>query len=218
MVSRSDKLIEKDFKKLLDTFPKLNTKAINQANSAWLISGEMDICDTNGDYWETFEIKIVVPFTYPHCVISVLETSGKIERSDNRHINEIGFCCLDIDHKLQAMKLKGVNLLEFTKNKIYSFFANQIYFDQTEQYAAGDYRHHFNGVRQFYQEDLKISSDEEAIQILEYIFSKQKLGRNDQCFCGTKKFKECHLNQVDFLKSVGKEQLKKDLAGFKNEL
>jgi hypothetical protein len=218
MVSRKEKLIDKDFQKLKEVFPKLGLKTINQANDSWLISGEIDICDVAGNYWDTYEIKIRVPFSYPYCIISAQETSLKIVRSEDRHIDDLGICCLDISHKLLSMKMRGVNLLEFTKNKIYPFFANQVYFDQTGKYAAGDYPHRFDGIRQFYIEDLKIETDEEAIEILEFIFSKQKLSRNDKCFCGFKKFKDCHLNAVEFLSSVGINQLRIDLAGFKGEL
>jgi hypothetical protein len=148
----------------------------------------------------------------------VQETSLKIIRSEDRHIDELGICCLDINHKLLAMKMKGVNLLEFTKNKIYPFFANQVYFDQTGKYATGDYLHQFDGIKQFYIEELNIPTKVEAISILEFILSRQKLGRNDLCFCGAKKFKDCHIEIVEFLKSVGENQLRLDLAGFKNQL
>ncbi len=218
MTSRKEKLIDKDFRELKKVFPKMNTKTINQANNAWLISGDIDIFDVNGDYWETYEIKIQVPFTYPHCVIGVQETSQKIERSEDRHIDNLGICCLDISHKLLAMKMKGVNLTDFTKSKIYPYFANQVFFDRTGKYAAGDYPHRFDGIRQFYSEELGIENEKEAIDLIQFILSKEKLGRNDLCFCGDKKFKDCHLANVEFLRSVGENQLRIDLAGFKNEL
>lgn len=218
MTTIKEKLIDKDFRKLKEVFPKMSSKTINEANDSWLISGELDICDDVGNYWDTYEIQIRVPFSYPYCVISVQETSLKIERSEDRHLDGMGICCLDISHKLLALKMKGVNLLEFTKNKIYPFFANQVYFDKMGKYAAGDYSHRMDGIRQFYVEDLKIETDKEAIEILEFIFSKQKLSRNDRCFCGFKKFKDCHLNTVEFLKSVGDAQLRIDLAVFKGEL
>lgn len=218
MSSRKEKLIDKDYRELKEVFPKLNSKIINPANNAWLISGEIDICDTKGDYWGSYELKILVPYSYPYCIPLVFETSEKIERIEDRHVNEIGGCCLDIDHRLLKMKNRGISLVSFFESKIYPFFANQLYFESEGEFAGEEFDHHFDGIKQFYKEDLKISSIEDAINLLEFILSNKKLGRNDVCFCSERKFKDCHLNNVGFLQSLGKDRLLKDLAGFKNEL
>ncbi len=215
MLKKNIKLFEKDFKQLTDHFPKLYDYSINQTNNAWLISGEIDICDVEGNYWDTFKIKIQVPFSYPHCVLRVQEINEKIERVEHRHVDELGICCLDIEHKLLVMKTRGINLISFMKDKIYPFFANQLYYEKEGKFANGEFLHRFEGIRQFYFEDLKVDSTKEAILLLEFILSKEKLGRNDSCFCRKGKYKDCHLDIVEFLKSVGKNQLEIDLRLFK---
>ena len=215
---KNEKLFEKDFKLMIEVFPQLNHFAINQANTAWLITGQLDIFDSVGTYWDTFSIKIYVPYEYPYCVPIVLETENKIERGEHRHINKIGMCCLDIEHRLLVLKKRGINLTSFIKEKVYPYFANQIYYEEEKKYANGEYDHYFDGTQQFYKEDLNIPSIKQAIEIIKFTLSKQKLQRNDLCFCGGEKYKDCHLSAVEFLNSVGSDQLEQDLSDFEKLL
>lgn len=215
---KNEKLFKKDFQRMQEKFPKFPAYYLDKKGKYWFIDGVLDICDKEGDYWGCFDIKLIVPVSYPRCIPIVLETSNKIERIQDRHVNEIGACCLDIDHCLLKMKNRGITLVSFFESKIYSFFANQLYFEREGKFAGEEYDHHFDGIKQFYKEDLKISTIEEAVNILEFILSNKKLGRNDVCFCSERKFKDCHLRDVEFLQSLGKDRLKMDLEGFKNEL
>lgn len=208
------KQFEADYQYACDQFPKLRRYFWNEELKFWVIDGELDICDTRGEYWDTFDIKIVVPNTYPYCVPYVLETGQKIPREDDRHISKEGICCLDIEHRLLHMSRRGIRLADFITDKVYPYFANQIYYESEKHYSSGEYRHHFGGVKQFYEEDLQITSTEEVVLILNHILNEKELERNDPCFCGKDKYKRCHLDTVKFLKSVGKEQLKLDLSKF----
>ncbi len=216
---KNTNLFEKDFKSLNEFFPKLSHKNINQANNAWLITGEIDICDSVGDYWDTFSIIIIVPFQYPFCIPIVLETSEKIKRIEDHHIDEHGICCLDITHKMLLLKARGINLLTFTREKIYPFFVNQVYFEKKGKFANGEYKHHFEGIKQYYAEDLKINSVEECVMILKHLLNDTPLTRNDFCFCKRKlKYKKCHHELVEILKSIDESQLQIDLIEFEKEL
>lgn len=208
------KQFETDYQYACDHFPKLKKYFWKEEIKCWIIDGELDICDTKGQYWDTFDIRIAVPDTYPYCVPFVLEMGGKIPREDDRHISKEGICCLDIEHRLIHMSRRGVRLVDFITNKVYPYFANQIYYEAENQYSSGEYKHHFGGIKQFYEENLQIASVEEAILILNYILNAQELGRNDTCFCGENKYKKCHWETVMFLKSIGKKQLRLDLDNF----
>jgi hypothetical protein len=108
----------------------------------------------------------------------------------------------------------GTNILDFIRNKVYPYFANQVYRENAEHYAAGEYKHNFEGVQQFYTEDLGIEGAELAIQILQLIIANQLPGRNEPCICGKNKFKNCHMESVDLLKLVPVDKLKEDLESF----
>ncbi len=205
---------EIDFEEALPFFPKLNFKE-DKKKGLWIISGKIDICDQDGNYWETFDIIIYIPYSYPNCVPLVREKSNIIQRDDDWHIDNLGFCCLNMDHKLQIMSKRGINLTNFIRNIVYPYFANQLYKKANGEYADGTYLHGFDGVRQYYSE-LNICDDGLAIKILDGIINNKIPGRNDPCFCGKAKFKNCHLKSVLILKSVTIKQLKNDLKEFKN--
>jgi hypothetical protein len=204
---------ERDFEEATHIFPKLKYCKDNEANM-WVVSGELDICDKAGDFWGTFTIAIDVPISYPYCVPEVREISHNIKREDNWHISKNGKCCIDIDHKLLIYKKRGFNITDFIKQKVYPYFANQIFKDKSGNYAEGEYQHNLEGVRQFYREELNIKSETLAIKILQKLISNNLPGRNDPCVCGKSKFKHCHLKSIQFLQSLPIETLQADLVEF----
>lgn len=204
---------ERDFKKVEDRFPKLRNDYDSKTRQ-WIITGDLDICDTAGDYWGTFKIKMFVPQSYPHCVPCVQELSNIIPRHADWHIDDNGLCCLDIEHRLYVLSRKGIVLDQFISEKVYSFFANQLYKLRNEQYAGEEYKHNFDGVVQFYQEDLDLIP-ELAVTFLGKILDGT-IERNILCPCGSKKkVKYCHWPSVQFLKSINTARLIIDHHNFK---
>ncbi|WP_372935028.1 hypothetical protein [Mariniphaga sediminis] len=201
---------ERDFERATHIFPKLKYRKVSKANM-WVVSGEIDICDKVGCFWETFSVAIYVPISYPYCKPTVREISNIIPRSENWHINDNGECCVDIEHNLLIYKKRGFNILDFIKNKVYPYFANQVFKEKSGEYAAGEYQHYFDGIRQFYREKLNIKSD-----ILQKLITNKLPSRNELCICGKKKYKYCHLKSIEFLRSLPLERLKKDMDEFSN--
>jgi hypothetical protein len=202
---------EHDFEELTGVFPKLR---FSKAEKCWRIDGELDICDLNGCYWGTFEITLKVSLSYPYCVPDLYETSNIIPRLLDNHINESGKCCVDIPHNLIYHSRMGISLLSFFTKWIYPYFANQLYRQHENEYAGQEYAHRFEGVEQFYREDLNLNT-EMACKMLKAIIVIKHIGRNDPCPCDSgKKLKQCHQQSYDLLKSLGNELLSNDLQGF----
>jgi hypothetical protein len=209
------KLLESDLKKISEVFPKLNA-IWNAQFKIWLLRGDLDICDNAGDYWGTYQITILIPKGYPHCVPLVREDSAKIPREDYRHISKDGDCCLDIDHRLLHMSKKGISIVDFIKQKVYPYFANQLYYDKHNHFAGEEYAHHFEGIKQFYRESLNLVNHDSIVSTLEFLLSGKKAERNIICPCRSKKkLKYCHLESIEFLFALGKERLLVDLDLFK---
>lgn len=209
-------LFEKHFAEVAQKFPKLSYRYIKKYD-CWLISGELDICDTKGEYWGTFQIAIFVPHAYPYCIPLVQELSDIIPRNIDWHISNAGFCCIDITHKLKFMEVKGISIANFITEKVYPFFANQLYRLDVKSYAGGEYQHAFSGVQQFYREELLLN-DAAAITVLQALTESGHLERNAPCSCGSGiKLKKCHLHALEFLKNVGVNQLQQDLKAFMNK-
>ena len=208
---------DKDFEEVAGKFPKLSYTFSKKADH-WIITGEIDICDVLGVYWGTFEMKIFTPSSYPYCIPITQELSKIIPRAIDWHINDDGICCVDIDHRLIYMSKRGIKMVDFITDKVYPYLANQLYRLQEKKYAGAEYSHHFDGVIQFYQEDLNLSP-QQAIKFLESLLPGNGLGRNDKCLCGSeKKLKNCHLASWEFLKYIDPPKIKFDIFKFKDYL
>lgn len=213
----NSKLFKKDFERLTDVFPKLNAVTLNKNPAGWLIAGEIDITDSVGQYWETFELNIFIPGSYPNCVPIIREVSSLIPREEDYHISDEGVCCIGIDHKLIKTSRKGIKLDMFIKNEVYPYLSNQLYKlnSKSNDYAGEEYDHYFSGIVQFYREELNIERPELAINIIELLLAKELPRRNDECICKRAKYKHCHLQAVEFLQHMTSDRLYKDLEGFK---
>lgn len=202
---------ERDFIVAKERFPKL-TYGWNDKIKMWVITGELDICDVEGVYWNTFQITILVPRGYPYCVPIVAEKSTFIPRDIEWHISPEGICCLDISHNLKAMSKLGINLTSFISEKVYTYFANQLYKLEENKYAGGEYAHHLDGVIQYYIETHQLQDKRAIVTMLQQLTSKTNIGRNDPCPCGNgRKTKYCHQSSIDTLKTLGNERLLSDL-------
>jgi len=207
------KLIRQDIAQMKEFFPKL--LLMNNDGKAPSFRGELDICDMAGEYWDTFKMKIAAPVNYPYGVPLLQELDGKIDRIADRHISPNGFCCVAIDHILLNHAAKCLSIMEYVRQYAYPYFANQLYFKQEGHYAAKEYKHAFDGVKQFYHESLNIRDTKSAMDILTGIIINKLPSRNQVCLCGSnKKFKDCHLKTVEFLNRLGKKQLEEDLSNF----
>jgi hypothetical protein len=204
-------IFEKDLRATLGTFPKL---CYTCGKKLLFVDGELDICDQQGTYWGTFQIRILLSHAYPYCVPLLYEKSKIIPRNIDYHIDENGLCCVDIDHKLLVRSKHGLTIQTYLVEWVYPYLANQLHRIKETKYAGGEYAHYFAGVRQFYSEDLRLN-DEAAIKMLEAILSKVNDGRNNLCPCGSGiKLKRCHWNAYTFLKSLDMTVLKSDLRSF----
>jgi hypothetical protein len=213
-----NKLLENDIKEFLNLYGKFAYEE-RSGKQYSILKGEVDICDVKGNYWNSFNIEIYIDKQkYPFCIPNVIENSKAIERESDWHISEEGVCCLDIDHKLEYLSKRGINIISFFQEKIYPFFANALYKKNNNgTYANGEYSHNFDGIVQFYKEKLILTDISKIIQILESIINNKIPTRNKLCLCGKNiKIKNCHLKAMIFLKSLSKDRILKDLDGFKN--
>lgn len=209
--------IEKDIEKFINIYPKFsiiefdNTKVVK-------LQGIMDIVDVDGIYWDSYEVSILLSKkNYPNIIPVVYEVSEKIKREDDWHISMTGECCLDITHELILLQNKGIDLVSFYQNKIYSFFANHVFKERTGDYANEDYPHQFDGIKYFYKNNLGLSDIGLIIKLLTNITKGRQPQKTSICICGQNKFKHCHLAIVTKLTVFGKKRLLEDLKLFKVE-
>ena len=81
----------KDFSIANGLYPKLKS-GWSAEHKMWIIKGDLDICDSEGEFWDTFNIAILVPKGYPYIIPVVVEVSKLIPRDIDWHISSEGVC------------------------------------------------------------------------------------------------------------------------------
>ncbi len=181
------------------------------------LEGKISVLDKENKLWGQFEVLILIneneyPFTTP----VVIEKTEIIDRDWDFHISKEGICCLDIPHKLLKRKRRGIIFEDFYREVIYPFFANFCYKESTGDYANGEYKHHFEGIAQFYQEELELEDFEKIVALLETAINGIKHQPNSKClFCNSPKYKKCCRKKIYTLRGYGIDQLKIDSALFR---
>lgn len=206
-------IIKDDIALMRERFPKL--KLLNDDGKPPSFAGVLDVCDEQGNWYGSFNIRVNAVVNYPYGVPRMFETGGQIERIADRHVNGDGSNCVAIDHVLLYRAARGLTMSAYMQEYAWPYFANQLYFKEKGVYAAGEYAHGFAGVVQFYKESMNIRDPACATILLLSILNRKLPRRNDPCFCGSaKKYKHCHLKAAEYLQSAGIARLNADLAGF----
>ena len=204
--------INKDIAQVLECYPKL---ALNEEMKSKFLAGEIDIFDADGLYIDSYGVKINIPLNYPFGFPALYETSNKFPHIPDRHVNEVGSCCVCSLQEEDMIRQKGISIFDYIAGYVVPYLANQIHFDHTGLWANGDYEHGFDGIFQYYRELFKTASIEETTDLL-FILSKCRMNRNDLCFCGSNvKLKRCHLETYRTIKDFHPKRLFEDLAALK---
>jgi hypothetical protein len=207
--------LEKDIDSFCEIYPSFKYYKNYKKKFCYVI-GDLDVCDLEANFYNTFRVKIFLnKDKYPYSVPIVEEISKYIDRIDDNHLDEDGICCLDIEHNLEKNSKKGIHLTSFYREKVYPFFVNFIFKQDTGNYANGEYEHFFDGVVQYYKEELEIEDLQTITKIIYSVASNTIPNRNEMCLCGSSlKIKNCHLTKIIPLKSLSKERLISDLINF----
>jgi len=205
---------EKHFKRLQEVCPKLEM-AVSNGPPGWVITGDLDICDGNGMYWDTFAIGVFFASSYPYTVPVVYERSTIIPRELGWHMSPEGECCVDVSHRLILAARKGLRLFEYMNDKLYPYFANQLHRIHKGVYAGEEWGHHFDGIVQFYREQMQIEQPELAISLIKRVMNQNYPPPGKPCPCGSgKKLKYCHAPAIEMMKGLGHKILSQDLIEF----
>lgn len=212
----SKNTLHNDIEKFLGkyyTFERIDSPKIGYL----ALEGTISVLDKKDRLWGQFEILILIKENeYPYTTPIVVEKTQIINRDWGFHISKKGECCLDISHKLLKRKKRGIVFEEFYSEVIYPFFANYHFKKSTGKYANGEYKHHFDGIAQFYKEEFELKDFEKIISILETAINGIKHQPNSECpFCGSPKYKKCCRKKVYSLRGYGIQQLKIDLTLFR---
>lgn len=201
-----------DVKKVLISNPGLAAKYVDEIPTE--LFGNFVIKDHAGAIQGDFDIMVKIPAAYPIGFPTLYETSKKITRIDDRHIDENGGCCVEITQKILSIARNGISLQDFFKKYVHRFFCWQLVYEEDPLILA-QWDHRECGVKQFYKE--LFGSDDKTVSrsFIESVLNRQIPRRKDLCLCGSGKFiKKCHRDVFYELEQIGVKQLLEDLKLF----
>lgn len=209
--------LKADVQDVLKGHPGLRLKFNGEVPSE--IWGTYCIYDDGGALQGCFDIRVLIPATYPYGFPVLLETAGKIERTIDRHIGPGGLICEEIDQKELMLASKSITIREYFAQYVHKHFCWQLIYEEEGNKNLQEWSHHGDGTMQFYKEQFN-SDDPRVIETcLKALAHNTVSGRNDPCACGSgKKTKRCHHETFVDLGRIGKAQLVKDLAEIQSKL
>jgi len=186
----SEEQIINQFEAAQEKFPKLNRHL--KVGEVWEIEGAIDVIDDEGSYWDTYDVKIIVPKNYPDALFVMQETSGKIPKEADWHNSNS--CCVSTEAVIYSTLGDDLSLLNWIVKFAHPFLANHIVKMKTKEYASGEFAHFTRGIIQGYEKLFGLEGQKAVVAKLASLCSILQKGRNDKCFCGSgKKIKHCYL-------------------------
>ncbi len=208
-MARTTITLQNDLKEVTIKYPLLDVQFENSKPKTLL--GRLKVVDKRGVFFGSFDVSIGIPTGYPFSFPTMEETSGKIPKILDRHIQPDGYCCVCVLQEQYIEANRGISIINFIDKYAIPFLAAQIYFEKYGYWPNGEYAHGFKGVLQYYLENFGIN---EIILLQDWLrmYLENRLPkRNDRCVCGEGKFKKCHLRSFERLALIGRTKISEDL-------
>lgn len=168
----------------------------------YVLTDNFEISDDEGCHWGTFRASIHFPETYPKGVPIMKDLSKEFPWEVDWHMSsKTGECCVCGVIESEEISKEGISILSYIQTYVIPFYANQLYKQEYGEYKNGEYDHYKEGVWQALEEEFNTKDRDTIFKIINEM--KITRGRNDICFCSSGiKYKKCHLNRIDIIKSV----------------
>jgi len=173
-------------------FPHLQIKTLDGRQ---YLKGSIEISNAEQTATKSYLIEIHFSDDFPHRFPKLFEVGGDIPCEADFHKYPDNSCCITapIDEFFKCKS--GITILRFVKEEVIPYLANQWYRQIAGKYK-NEYSHGHKGQVEGYYD---------------YAFGEKKnnLGRNDMCFCGSKKkYKKCCHTEISKWQQIGKERVK----------
>lgn len=177
----------------------------------WCVDAVIEIDGEDGERWGAFDVRVILPRSYPIGLPALFEVGGRIKQDANWHINEDGSCCTG-PYAAEMSKYGGrAVLLDWLDGSAHPFLANHLYKERFGRYRSGEYSHGIPGIVEYYQE-LWPTDLPGIIHRLRQVVKLEHLSSSSPCFCGSGlRYAKCHATHSDFA-GLPRSFYKKDLA------
>lgn len=200
---------------LIDKYPKLS--CIDR-DSKTIVVGEIDIIDSKGKLWESYDIEIHSSALFPKRFPHLYEVGGKIPRIADWHIYEDTMsCCVKILPEEILRCHQGVTLEQYVTQEVLPYLFNQTHRRVEGYYANGEYGHGNLGLYEYYSSELETDDLECIAKLLHSIATSPRPIRTSLCFCGSGvKYRYCHRSSYEKLSTLGNDLLLQHAIEFYN--
>lgn len=179
-------------------YPKLT---LDYSGQVPVITGRWEVT-FNGEVLEWYDIKIEFPEGYPLILPNVYETSGKIERHIDMHVDSVdGKACLFVSHQRWEIWPMGSSFSKFLEIPVHNFYLGQAHFAAYGYWPDRKERAHKEaGIVEYYYEKFNLADPDASYWLLvEASRKKSPIGR--LCPCGKGNLlRNCHGETVNLLR------------------
>ena len=190
---RNPREFERILPLLAAEFPYLH---VGIRDSYTVLTGDLPIV-LDGRVVDSFAIEVMIPPDGTRQAVPVVrEVGGRIPWNADRHVYSTGEACLFIEAEYWFKHPDGMDLTEFLKGPVTSYFIGQMSYEQEKQWPFGERAHGALGVIEFYA-PLIGSRDPRVIKtFLEMVVAK-KMRSTWRCPCGSgHRLWGCHADTV----------------------
>ncbi len=134
---------------------------------------------------DSYSIEISIPKEFPNAVPTVTETSRKIPREGDYHINPDDTLCLGSPLRLLIEIRKNPDLVGFAENCLVPYLYSVSYkLENGGGFYIGELSHGRQGIIDDYLELFGLHNEKQIIRALQLLGMKRKLANKKPCPCG----------------------------------
>ena len=193
-------LVNAHFRDLKNVFSKPELKEIK--NGRFIITGNLSFtaCHDGKSVKDDYDVEIEIPSDYPQNPPTVKETSHKIPRNMDNHVNpKNGSICLGAPLAVKRTFAKERTLLWFVREQLIRFLSSYSYKRDYGLYPNGELSHGNKGLLEYYRDLFSVQDNWQVLGLIKLLADDNYRG-HALCPCGSnKKVRNCHGN---FLREI----------------
>jgi len=186
-------LIIEHFRKLKNKF--IGLELIETEDGRFIVSGNLSFSHSHDGKTveDDYDVEIVIPNDYPQNPPAVKETSNKIPRNKDNHVNpKDGTLCLGAPLAVKRKFAQQRNLLWFVIEQVISFLFLYSYKRDYGLLPFGELSHGAGGLLEYYNDLFSVQDNWQVLGLLKILADDNYRG-HALCPCGSsKKVRFCH--------------------------
>jgi hypothetical protein len=140
---------------------------------------------SHGSVTDAYQLRIVIPPSFPRDIPSVYETGGRIPRTADYHVNSDGSFCLGSRLRLLQRISADPTLIGFARTCVVPYlFAVATKLTHGGDFIFGELAHGPKGELADYADLMGLDSPEKVILALRYLGIKKRRANKLPCPCG----------------------------------